>query len=115
MTARRASNEAGYADVVGIVVLEDVLGPRSVCDRRLQALGGGDHVLTGAAAAGAAVDGGRVACGGDCGGAIKISVAGAYDPRARCNAPRAFRDDVARCSEMMSLGSMPRWRVILCH
>ena len=61
MIAGGAADDAGHADIVGIVVLDEVLAARRVRHRRLQSRGGGDHLVMRAFAAGASVDRDRFA------------------------------------------------------
>ena len=67
----------GHAHVEGVVVLDEVLGPRRVRDGRLEAVGEGHQQVVGALAAGAGVDADLLAVGQQAGDVLQFGVAGA--------------------------------------
>ena len=61
MIARGLADDAGHADVVGIVVFDEVLAARGVGHRGLEPRRRGDHFVMGPRTAGARIDRDRVA------------------------------------------------------
>src|SRR4051794_38198499 len=59
--AGASADHPGHADIAGIVVLDEVLAAGRVGHRRLQPRRRGDDLVVRARAAGAGVDGGRIA------------------------------------------------------
>ena len=90
MIAGGPADDAGHADIVGIVVFDEVLAARRVGHRRLQPRRRGDHLVMRACAAGAGVDRDRLALVENGRDLVEVRVARANERTPRMNGIRAF-------------------------
>ena len=88
--AGASADDAGHADIVGIVVLDEVLAARRVGHWRLQPCRRGDHLVVRACAAGAGIDGDRVALVENGCDLIEVRVTRANERTPRMNGIRGF-------------------------
>ena len=79
VVAGLGAEDAGHAHVVGIVRLDEVLGPRGVGHRRLQRLAQPHDLGVSALAADAGIDGDLAAVVEDAGDGVQLAVAGPND------------------------------------
>ncbi len=79
MIARRAADQAGHADIVGIVIFDEVLAARGVRDRRLEPGGSGDQRVMRAPAAAAGIDGDGAARIENLGDLVELGITGTND------------------------------------
>ncbi|MNV04862.1 hypothetical protein D3C71_951710 [compost metagenome] len=77
VVARFDPEDAGHAHVVGVVMLDEILGPRGMRDRRLQALAQRHQRVVRVLAAGAGVDAHALALAQQRGNALQFLIAGA--------------------------------------
>jgi hypothetical protein len=88
MIARRSANYASHADIVGIVVFEEVLAPRGMGHWRFQPRRSSNHLVMCAGAAGTGVNGDRLALVENRCDLIEVRVTRANERRARMNSIR---------------------------
>ena len=88
--AGASADDAGHADIVGIVVLDEVLAARRVGHRRLQPRRRGDHLVVRACAAGAGIDRDRFALVENGCDLIEVRVTRANERTPRMNSIRGF-------------------------